>query len=130
MPAVSVYMLFRSEAEAAAWEAGLPADRLGPREEGGVLEVLPAASIRDDSGGFYEGSFRKLLSSDPGLLAEIIRARPANCYDPRKDGFAWRDMAAICTGLPEDFATEYVPAQEESIDMGLIGGGGGGGPEM
>ena len=124
----AVYILFRTEEEAVAWEATLPSR---PEvEEGGEApwESSVATAIRDDFGGYYEGSFRKVTGRDGDTIATIIRAVPDRCYEPRKDGFVWPEMAAIAKGKPETFATAHVKPVEETGDaVGVLGGGGGGG---
>lgn len=122
----AVYVLFKTEEEAAAWEAGLP-----PLPEDGRTgwEVLPSTALRDDQGGYYEGVFRKVTGGDGDAIAAIARATPERCYEPRKDGFAWSDLTALATAKPEKFAKGYVAATESeemsSGGVGVIGGGGG-----
>ena len=122
----AVYVLFKTEEEAAAWEAGLP-ER--PAEGPAGWDVLPSTALRDDQGGYFDGVFRKVSGHDADTIAAIVRGAPERCYEPRKDGFVWTDMAALAKGRPETFAKGYVAAaegEEYSGGVGIIGGGGGG----
>lgn len=124
----AVYILFRTEEEAAAWEAGLPPQP----EEGPGWEVLPSTALRDDRGGYYEGVFRKVTGYNPDAIAAMIRTVPDRCYEPRKDGFVWSDMAALAKGNPEKLSMGYVAlrdAEDIAGGVGVVGVGAGGGAE-
>jgi len=123
----AVYVLFKTEEEATAWEAGLPPH---PAEGPAGWELLPSTALRDDQGGYYEGVFRKVTGHDADAIAAIVRGASERCYEPRKDGFVWTDLAALAKGKPEKFAKGYVApndGEELSGGVGIIGGGGGGG---
>ncbi|MGQ9368771.1 hypothetical protein [Azospirillum sp. ST 5-10] len=125
----AVYVLFKNDDEAAAWDDRLPerpaAD--GAEGEDPPWECHVVSSIRDDRGGYFEGTFRKITGRDGETIAAIARGVADRCYEPRKDGFVWAELAALSKGNPGKYGT-YVAAIEDSGEgVGLIGGGGGGG---
>ncbi|HYH21345.1 MAG TPA: hypothetical protein VD995_22275 [Azospirillum sp.] len=122
----AVYVLFKTEEEAAAWEAGLPPQ---PADATAGWEVLSSTALRDDRGGYFEGVFRKVSGLDADTIATIVRAAPERCFEPRKDGFVWPDMAGLAKGKPEKFAKGYVTqaeGEELTGGVGILGVGGGG----
>ncbi|WP_029008236.1 hypothetical protein [Azospirillum halopraeferens] len=130
----AVYVLFKSEAEATAWEARLPERPPVPAEgEGDAIPPDPlwechdVASIRDDRGGYYEGVFRKITGRDGDAIAAIARGIAERCYEPRKDGFVWTELAALAKGKLEAFGTYVAPVEESAEGVSLLGGGGAGG---
>lgn len=104
----SVYVLFKSPEDRAKWETRLPkpADGEALLPEG--CELQSSVALDDGNGGFWEGEFLKVLARREDVVADLIRADPARCYEPRRDGFVWPEMAPICTGDPAAFAREHV----------------------
>ena len=116
----TVYVLFKTPEERARWESHLPKPDLGGETAPETCEILPSAALGDGKGGFYEGEFLKVLGRREELVAALIRLDPARCYEPRKDGFVWAEMAPICTGQPDQFAREHV-TRRQSYDGGELG---------
>ncbi|MBM3601131.1 MAG: hypothetical protein FJX35_23280 [Alphaproteobacteria bacterium] len=104
----TVYVLFQNADERAQWEARLPKPDLTGEAAPEACDIKSAAALDDGEGGFYEGDFIKVLGRREDLVRSIIELAPQRCFEPRKDGFVWQDMARICTGDPAKFAREHV----------------------
>jgi hypothetical protein len=104
----SVYVLFKSPEDRAKWEARLPKPAEGETGKLQGCEMLPSVALDDGNGGFWEGEFLKVLARREDVVADLIRIDPARCYEPRRDGFVWPELAPICTADPTAFAREHV----------------------
>ena len=104
-----------SEAEATAAEEADPPP----------FVIDAADTMQDGEGGYFEGAFARVMGPDKEAVAALATEHGARCCDPRMSGFAWSALAEICTGIPEDFATDFVEGHKEMGNWQPEVGGGG-----